>query len=188
MRSTSAGTPSTRQMATRCSSPPESVCTSWSMMPSKFIGLMTSELNWGCMNMALIRLRRSMRTVPGNLGETGRRYSLVWGFIDTRSETWSASLSGLSLPPRSWTRVVLPMPFSPRRTMISESENWPDLTCSLKPPSVLVMFGYVRVRMLGAAVSSTVSAMRNVSDSSRKRRFSVGIMPSRKMLMPSRTE
>jgi hypothetical protein len=61
MSRTSAGTPSTRQMATRCNSPPDKldisfllqhngwayVWTSWSIIGSICMGLMTSELNWG---------------------------------------------------------------------------------------------------------------------------------------------
>jgi hypothetical protein len=57
------------------------------MMGSICMGLMTSELNWGSMdqhkyvndrkqdsrmNMALILLSKSILTVPGNFGETGR--------------------------------------------------------------------------------------------------------------------
>ncbi|KWU44390.1 hypothetical protein RHOSPDRAFT_17883 [Rhodotorula sp. JG-1b] len=168
----SAGFPSARTIATRCSSPPERVVTYWSMMFSRFIGFRTSVLNCGCMNAARTCFRSSSRTVPGNLG------AIVCGLSETEKCCSSAALSGLSLPASSLTKVVLPVPFSPRRTMISESVNEPPCMLSLKLPCVLVMVGY----------SSTASAILNVSDSSRNRRFSVGILPSRKMLIPSRTE
>jgi len=48
MRYTSQGLPRARAMATRCSSPPDKNCTSWSMIGSIFIGFMTSLTNCGC--------------------------------------------------------------------------------------------------------------------------------------------
>ncbi|KAJ7712728.1 hypothetical protein B0H16DRAFT_1667418 [Mycena metata] len=142
-------------MTRSASSPPDSVLTSWSIRFSKLIGLSTSVWNWGCMNAALICLINSMRTVPGNFGE----------------------MSSGSSPARRRTNVVLPVPFSPSMTMISESVNVPPSTVSLKPPRVLC-------RVLSTITSSAVSTILKESDSSRNRRFSVGMKPSRKMLMP----
>ncbi|KAJ7739837.1 hypothetical protein B0H16DRAFT_1324807, partial [Mycena metata] len=155
----------------RCSdSPPDRVLTSWSIRFSKLIGLSTSVWNWGCMNAALICLINSMRTVPGNFGE------MVCGFKDTWRFCLTVKSSGSS-PARRRTNVVLPVPFSPSMTMISESVNVPPSTVSLKPPRVLC-------RVLSTITSSAVSTILKESDSSRNRRFSVGIKPSRKMLMP----
>ncbi|PCH35058.1 hypothetical protein WOLCODRAFT_133703 [Wolfiporia cocos MD-104 SS10] len=150
-------------MATRCSSPPESVFTSWSRMGSRFMGFTTSVLNCGCINDALIRFNSSMRTVPGNDGE------IVCGLSETESVCLSVSSSGVS-PASRRMNVVLPIPFSPSITMISES--W---------------------RVLSMISSSAVSTILKVSESSRNRRFSVGMKPSRKMqkdrrYKPSRTE
>ncbi|EMD35425.1 hypothetical protein CERSUDRAFT_157173 [Gelatoporia subvermispora B] len=145
------------------------------MMFSRFIGLMTSVLNCGCMNAALICLSKSMRTVPGNFGE------IVWGLSDTESACLSVSTSGVS-PASRRTNVVLPVPFSPNMTMISESVNEPASTVSLKPPSVFVMDGYVYCRVLSMSTSSAVSTILNESDSSRNRKFSVGMNPSKKNL------
>ncbi|KAJ7491896.1 hypothetical protein FB451DRAFT_1336058 [Mycena latifolia] len=137
---------------------------------SRFIGLSTSVWNCGCMNAALICLMSSMRTVPGNLGE------IVCGLSDTCRLCVTAVSSGGS-PASSRTNVVLPVPFSPSMTMISESVNEPPSTVSLKSPSVLC-------RVLSTTSSSAVSTILKESDSSRKRRFSVGMKPSRKMLIP----
>ncbi|KAH9932883.1 uncharacterized protein B0H18DRAFT_1083130 [Fomitopsis serialis] len=159
------GLPSARTIATRWSSPPESD-------GSRFIGFMTSVLNCGCINATLMRFSSSILTVPGKLGE------IVWGFSDTLSDCFAVSSSGVS-PASRRTNVVLPVPFSPSMTMISESVNVPDSTVSLNPPSC---------RVLSTISSSAVSTILNESDSSRKRRFSVGMKPSRKMLMPVRCE
>ncbi|EKM57565.1 uncharacterized protein PHACADRAFT_88964 [Phanerochaete carnosa HHB-10118-sp] len=161
--------PSASTMATRWSSPPESVLTSWSMMFSRLIGLTTSVWNCGCMNAALICFRSSIRTVPGNLGE------MACGLSETESSWRSVSTSGVS-PARRRTNVVFPMPFSPSMTMISESVKLPGSTVSLKPPILSIM------------ISSAVSTILNERDSSRNRKFSVGMKPSKKMLIPSRTE
>ncbi|KAF8889679.1 hypothetical protein BD779DRAFT_1611028 [Infundibulicybe gibba] len=118
----------------------------------------------------LICLMSSIRTLPGNLGE------IVWGFRDTCSVCLSVSRSGVS-PASRRTNVVFPVPFSPNMTMISESVKLPDSTVSLKPPSVLC-------RVLSMITSSAFSTILNDKDSSRNRRFSVGIKPSRKILIP----
>ena len=65
----SAGVPSAMTMATRCSSPPESVLTSWSISGSISIGFITSDMNCGWCAVSLIFLCSSMRTVPSNFGE-----------------------------------------------------------------------------------------------------------------------
>ncbi|EJD39591.1 hypothetical protein AURDEDRAFT_71090, partial [Auricularia subglabra TFB-10046 SS5] len=153
------GLPRHSTMATRCSSPPESVLTSWSMMPSRFIGLTTSVVNCGCMKAALICLSSSMRTVPGNLGE------MVCGLSETAQACLSTSTSGVS-PASRRTNVVLPVPFSPSMTMISESVNSPASTVSLNEPSR---------RVLSMMISSAVSTILKLRLSSRKRRFSVGM-------------
>ena len=126
--------PSASTIATLCNSPPDSVFTSWSIIASKLIGFNTSVWNCGCMNACLICLSNSIRTVPGNLGE------IVCGFKDTANDCLSVSSSGVS-PANRRTKVVLPVPFSPSMTMISESVKLPASTVSLKLPSVLVMEG-----------------------------------------------
>lgn len=97
-------------------------------------------------------------------------------------------LSGLRAPARRRQKVVFPVPFSPIMTMISESVKSPESIRRLKLPSFFSILGYLKARDLSIANSSAVSAMRKVRDSSRNRRFSVGMWPSRKMLIPSRTE
>ena len=83
----------------------------------------------------------------------------------------------------------MPVPFSPSMTMISESVKSPASTSSLNAPCVLAMAGYVnRENRLPSSTSALESETLNVSASSRKRKFSVGTNPARKMLMPSRTE
>ncbi|KIY47434.1 hypothetical protein FISHEDRAFT_66131 [Fistulina hepatica ATCC 64428] len=165
-------------MATRCSSPPDRVFTSWSMMFSKLMGLSTSVWNCGCMNDCLIRLRSSMRTVPGNFGE------IVCGLSDTENESFSVSSSGAVTPASMRTSVVFPVPFSPSMTMISESVKLPSSTVSLNEPIVLVMAGYEYCCVLVITISSAVSDILKERDSSRNRKFSVGMKPSRKMLRP----
>ncbi|KAH9039175.1 hypothetical protein EDB84DRAFT_1587726 [Lactarius hengduanensis] len=155
--------PSASTMATRWSSPPDSVLT--------YIGLTTSLWNCAFMKAPLICFNKSMRTVPGNLGE------IVCGLSDTAMLCLSVGLSGSS-PARRRTKVVFPVPFSPSMTMISESVNVPSWTVNLKPPRVLC-------RVLSTSISSAVSTILKERDSSRKRRFSVGMKPSRKMLMPA---
>ncbi|EED80729.1 predicted protein, partial [Postia placenta Mad-698-R] len=155
------GFPSASTMATRCSSPPDSVLTSWSRIGSRFIGFKTSVLNCGCIKAALMRFIRSMRTVPGKDG------AIAWGLSDTASVCLSVSSSGVS-PASSRTNVVLPVPFSPSITIISESVKLPLCTVSLKLPSVFC-------RVLSTISSSAVSIILNESESSRNRRFSVGM-------------
>ncbi|EPQ52253.1 hypothetical protein GLOTRDRAFT_26061, partial [Gloeophyllum trabeum ATCC 11539] len=171
------GLPSASTIATRWSSPPESVFTSWSRIFSKFIGFTTSVWNCGCMNACFICFSSSIRTLPGNFGE------IVCGLRLTLNVCRSTSTSGAS-PQSRRMNVVLPVPFSPSITMISLSVNEPPSTVSLNPPSVFVMEGYEYWRDLSIRISSAVSTILKESDSSRKRRFSVGMKPSKKMLMP----
>jgi len=51
------------------------------------------------------------------------------------------SSSGLSIPASMRMKVVLPVPFSPSMTKISESVNSPASTSSEKAPCVLRMRG-----------------------------------------------
>ncbi|KAF8524286.1 hypothetical protein BU17DRAFT_42962, partial [Hysterangium stoloniferum] len=132
----------------------------------------------GCIKACLICLSSNIRTVPGNFGE------IVWGFKDTARDILSVSISGALTPASSRTNVVFPVPFSPNMTIISESVNSPASTVNLNPPSVFVMAGYAYRRDLSIIISSAVSTILNDSDSSLNRRFSVGIKPSKKMLMP----
>mmetsp|Transcript_17338 Transcript_17338/g.41606 ORF Transcript_17338/g.41606 Transcript_17338/m.41606 type:complete len:103 (+) Transcript_17338:712-1020(+) len=64
MRYTSAGVPNARQMASRCSSPPDRFWTPLSMIFSMLRGFITSDTNWGWMYDSRMRLCRSCRTVP----------------------------------------------------------------------------------------------------------------------------
>ncbi|EJC97681.1 uncharacterized protein FOMMEDRAFT_137569 [Fomitiporia mediterranea MF3/22] len=123
------------------------------MMCSRFIGFNTSVPNCGCMSACLICFKNVCLSV---------------------------STSGVS-PASSLTNVVLPIPFSPSMTMISESVNAPSSTVSLNDPSVFC-------RVLSRVISSAFSTILKDSCSSRKRRFSVGMKPSKKILIPSRTE
>ncbi|EIM89140.1 uncharacterized protein STEHIDRAFT_129667 [Stereum hirsutum FP-91666 SS1] len=159
------------KIATLCSSPPDNVFTSWSMIGSKFIGLSTSVLNCGCMNAALICFNSNILTVLANFG------LIVCGFKLTARLCLASSPASGTSPARRRTKVVLPVPFSPNMTMISESVKEPASTVSLKPPRVLW-------RVLSMRISSAVSTILKERDSSRKRRFSVGMNPSRKMLIP----
>ncbi|ROT36949.1 hypothetical protein SODALDRAFT_280794 [Sodiomyces alkalinus F11] len=178
----SAGMPRASTMATRCNSPPDRFLTSWSMKSSSLRGLTTSVWNWGDRKAALIFLKKSWRTVPSNLGV------MVCGFMLMRiSGIWDL-VSGLRAPASRRQKVVLPVPFSPIMTMISESVNSPASMRRRKLPSIFSILGYLKARDLSRAYSSVPSAIRKVNDSSRKRRFSVGMWPSRKMLMPSRTD
>ncbi|RKP01443.1 hypothetical protein CXG81DRAFT_4803, partial [Caulochytrium protostelioides] len=166
----SAGVPRQTTMATRCSSPPESFCTSWSMMFSIWSGLTTSVWNCGCIKAPLMRCSSNMRTVRVVFGE------MVCGLYDTLSSGTSTSSSGFSRPASMRMKVVLPVPFWPSMTRISESVNPPSQTVSSKSPWVFFMAGYVKRRIFSlGSMSSALSARRKVSDSSRKRRFSVGI-------------
>ncbi|EIN08179.1 hypothetical protein PUNSTDRAFT_113774 [Punctularia strigosozonata HHB-11173 SS5] len=143
------------------------------MMFSRFIGFSTSVWNCGCMNAALICFNSSMRTVPGNFGE------IVCGLSDTASCWAGLPSSGSSTPARSRMNVVLPMPFSPSITMISESVNEEPSTEILKLPRVFC-------RVLSRTSSSAVSTILKERASSRKRKFSVGMKPSKNMLIPTR--
>ncbi|KAI7825403.1 hypothetical protein BX661DRAFT_194146 [Kickxella alabastrina] len=168
MRYTSAGVPRASTRATRCSSPPDRFLTSLSTISSILIGLTTSVWNCGFMKALRIFLSISMRTEPS-----------TWG---------RSSAACLRFPASMRISVVFPVPFSPSRMMTCDSVNEPPLTDSLKLPMVLVIDGYVYVwwRLISSSVAC--STRRNDSASSRKRMFSVGMWPSRKMLMPSRTE
>mmetsp|Transcript_18683 Transcript_18683/g.59536 ORF Transcript_18683/g.59536 Transcript_18683/m.59536 type:complete len:221 (-) Transcript_18683:954-1616(-) len=201
----SAGMPRHSTMATRCSSPPDRYLTSWSSSGSRLSGLVTSVVNCGCIHASRSFLSSSDRTEPS------ARAEIFCGLYDTFiSGTPSAAAlsvsplssaatcsSLLSRPASMRMKVVLPVPFSPSSTMISDCEKEPPLTCSLKerffflPTSVLVMSGYVNVAPPVAdpvAFSSAVCASLKLSASSRKRMFSVGTKPARNTLMPSRTE
>ncbi|KAI8870544.1 hypothetical protein GQ42DRAFT_122144 [Ramicandelaber brevisporus] len=178
----SAGLPRARVMATRCNSPPERVLTSWSSSLSMRSGLSTSVLNCGSRKATRILEKKSWWTVPSYV------VLIFCGLSDTLSSGISWLPSGFSLPASSLMKVVLPVPFSPNMTMISESVNSPASTLRWKSPWVLVMLGYLNMRMCLTSSSSTeASCRRKTRDSSRKRMFSVGIMPSRNTLMPSRT-
>ncbi|RKP24129.1 hypothetical protein SYNPS1DRAFT_33272 [Syncephalis pseudoplumigaleata] len=123
------------------------------------MGLTTSVWNCGWRKALLIFLRKSMRTLTCISG-------------------MRLSPSGCRAPASMRTNVVLPVPFSPSMTRISESVNSPPSILRWKSPSS------VAIRLISSGLSAT-SPMRKESDSSRKRRFSVGTLPSRKMLMPS---
>ncbi|KXS17199.1 hypothetical protein M427DRAFT_97187, partial [Gonapodya prolifera JEL478] len=186
----SAGVPRHRQMATRCSSPPERASwrrvrrgtklTDWSMMLSMLRGFSTSVLNCGCMNICLIRLRNNIRTDENKF--TSNLGLIFCGLYDTCISGMMAS------PPPAIIRmnVVLPVPFSPSMTIISESVNSPAAIKS--SPIDLDILGYRYRRILSCCNSSAVSARRKVRLSSLNLKFSVGMTPSKKMLMPSRTE
>mmetsp|Transcript_4730 Transcript_4730/g.14616 ORF Transcript_4730/g.14616 Transcript_4730/m.14616 type:complete len:194 (-) Transcript_4730:945-1526(-) len=179
----SATVPSASAMATRCSSPPERCITSWSMSASMLSGFITSETNCGWTYMSRIFLCSSARTDPSNFGE------IFCGLYDTLSSGTRVPSSASSIPASIRMKVVLPVPFWPRSTRISESENLPGLISSLNAPIVLVIAGYSYRSCLSASpLRSSTSATRKVSASSRKRMFSVGMKPARKMLIPSRTE
>ncbi|KAI5818758.1 hypothetical protein BZA77DRAFT_332610 [Pyronema omphalodes] len=124
-------------MATRCNSPPDKCLTSWSMKSSILRGL----------KAARTFLRRSSRTVPGNLG------LIFWGFMEIDILGTLRVPSGCSAPASILQKVVFPVPFSPIMTIISESVKSPASTLRWKPPRVFSKVG----------------------DSSRKRKFSVGM-------------
>ena len=163
------------------------------MSGSIFIGRITSEMNCGCTYVSRIRLCSSWRTVPGNLGE------IFCGLYDMFSSGIShvspCEGSGLSRPASIRMKVVLPMPFSPSSTMISESEKEPASTSSVKHVpffgaiSFLTMSGYSYAPARPDWWSSSVadSASLKFSSTSRKRMFSGPMKPARKMLIPSRT-
>lgn len=136
---------------------------------------------------SFVPTRLSSALEPAREIARGTHGDNICGFIDTLNFCSFARSSGISFPASSLTSVVFPVPFSPSMTMISESVNFPALTCSLNPPIVFVIDGYENLRDLGVETSSAVSEILNVSDSVRNRRFSVGIIPSRKILIP-RTE
>ncbi|KAL1704834.1 hypothetical protein EV121DRAFT_204895 [Schizophyllum commune] len=161
--------PNAMTIATLCSSPPDNVFTSWSMMFSKLIGFNTSVWNCGCMNACLMRFSSNIRTDPGNFGE------IVCGFNETANCCFDSSSSGDSTPASMRTNVVFPVPFSPSMTMISESVKLPASTVSLNPPSVFVIAGYSYCAFFSMIISSAVSTILKESVSSRKRRFSVGM-------------
>ena len=123
--------------ATRCNSPPERFFTSLSKSCSMFMGFKTSDWNCGCKYASLIFLCSKSRTVDSNLGE------IFWGLYETLNSGRSSisSSSGLMRPAMRRMNVVLPVPFSPRRTMISVSVKSPASTVSLKSPCVLIIAG-----------------------------------------------
>ncbi|KAK7207004.1 hypothetical protein BZA70DRAFT_234202 [Myxozyma melibiosi] len=178
----SAGWPSASTIATRCNSPPDKFWTSRSMRSSMRSGLQTSVWNWGSRNDERIFLKKSWRTVPWNFGE------IFCGFMLTDMAGSFLPLSGSKLPASRRQKVVFPVPFSPIMTMISESVKSPAWTRMWKSPIVFSIDGYLKLRLLSIMSMSPASANRNCSDSSRKRKFSVGMFPSRKMLIPSRTD
>ncbi|KAI7901806.1 uncharacterized protein BX663DRAFT_436437, partial [Cokeromyces recurvatus] len=76
----------------------------------------------------------------------------------------------------------------PNMTIISESWNSPASTSNLKSPRTFCILGYLYEFAFATDPSVAVSAILKVKDSSRKRKFSVGMLPSKKILIPSRTE
>mmetsp|Transcript_55696 Transcript_55696/g.136714 ORF Transcript_55696/g.136714 Transcript_55696/m.136714 type:complete len:299 (-) Transcript_55696:954-1850(-) len=187
IRYTCAGCPRHSVMAHRCASPPDRWRTSWSSRRSISSGFVTSVWNCGCEYASRILRANSCCTLPGNLGV------IVCGLCDTRSSGTSIdSSSGFRLPASMRMNVVLPVPFWPSSTTICESLKSPASTVSLNVPSVFTIVGYlyqptVLASPAPASRSSACSLTLNESDSSRKRRFSVGTKPARNTLMPSRT-
>ncbi|PKY19851.1 hypothetical protein GLOIN_2v1467226, partial [Rhizophagus irregularis DAOM 181602=DAOM 197198] len=93
-----------------------------------------------------------------------------------------SSPSALIAPANNLMNVVLPVPFSPSITIISESDM-------LTLPNVFFISGYLYLLCFSTSFSSSaVSASLNVKDSSRNLRFSVGTLPSKNILIPSRIE
>mmetsp|Transcript_44486 Transcript_44486/g.144411 ORF Transcript_44486/g.144411 Transcript_44486/m.144411 type:complete len:208 (-) Transcript_44486:1200-1823(-) len=137
IRYRSAGFPSASTSATRCSSPPERYLTSWSSSRSISIGFITSVLNCGWMKASRIFLCSSSRTVPSKDG------AIFCGLYETFSlgTCDAASPSGARCPANILMKVVLPVPFSPSMTRISEPEKEPASTCSVNVPSVFVIAG-----------------------------------------------
>ncbi|ODQ57663.1 hypothetical protein WICANDRAFT_35367, partial [Wickerhamomyces anomalus NRRL Y-366-8] len=68
------------------------------------------------------------RTVPGNFG------AIFWGFMEMFNFGTSKSLSAGMAPANNLQNVVLPVPFSPIITKISESLKSPFSICNLKSP------------------------------------------------------
>ncbi|OBA22398.1 hypothetical protein METBIDRAFT_38783 [Metschnikowia bicuspidata var. bicuspidata NRRL YB-4993] len=178
----SAGMPKANTSATLCNSPPDNTCTSWSMMLSIFNGLTTSLWNCGFKNAPLIFLKNNWRTVPGKRG------AIFCGFIEMFNLGTSVPLSAAKAPAKILQNVVLPVPFSPNITKISELVKSPFSTVNLKSPCVFRNVGYCKADEWSKIKPSAASAKRNCNDSSRNRMFSVGMKPSKKMLMPSRTD
>ncbi|ODQ78910.1 hypothetical protein BABINDRAFT_172165 [Babjeviella inositovora NRRL Y-12698] len=170
----SAGTPSAKTMATRCNSPPDKCWTSWSMIPSIFNGLTTSA--------TLIFFKNNWRTVPGNFG------AIFCGFMETFIFGAVLPSSGEIAPANNLQKVVLPVPFSPIMTMISESVKSPAWIFKWKSPWVYSIPGYWNAREASWTNASLASDILNCKDSVLKRKFSVGMLPSKKMLIPSRTD
>ncbi|KAF8867116.1 hypothetical protein BDZ45DRAFT_700103 [Acephala macrosclerotiorum] len=137
------------------------------MNSSSFRGLTTSVWNWGSRKAVLIFLKKSCRTVPSNFGV------IFWGFMLTFIPGTFWLPSGFKAPARSLQKVVLPVPFSPIMTMISESVKSPDSMLSLNSPRVFCMDGYLKARVRSTMNSSAASAIRKVKDSSLNRRFSM---------------
>lgn len=82
-----------------------------------------------------MRLRRSSRTVPGNLG------LIFCGFMEMDILGTFSLLSGGSTPASMRQNVVLPVPFSPIMTTISESVNSPFSILRWNSPKVLDIAG-----------------------------------------------
>ena len=165
----SAGIPKANTIATLCNSPPDNVCTSWSTMSSIFNGFTTSVWNCGCKKAALIFLKNNCLTVPVNFG------AIFCGFIETFNFGISWPPSGAMAPAKSLQKVVLPVPFSPIITKISEFVKSPASTRNLKSPWVFCKLGYSKELDLSKIKSSAASANLNCNDSVLNRKFSVGI-------------
>ncbi|ODQ64344.1 hypothetical protein NADFUDRAFT_26880, partial [Nadsonia fulvescens var. elongata DSM 6958] len=109
-------------------------------------------------------------TEPTNLG------AIFCGFIETLSLGAFCPSSGDNPPANIRQKVVLPVPFSPIITIISESEKSPASIFNLKSPIVLVILLYWKSRVCSIKSSSVeISDKRNCRDSVRKRKFSVGM-------------
>jgi hypothetical protein len=97
-------------------------------------------------------------------------------------------LNSLSFPARIYTKVVFPVPFSPRRTTISDEQKEPFSIVSSKSPNFFLRLGYSYPCYLSLSISSDLSVNLKDRAKSRKRIFSVFMKPERKMLIPSLTE
>mmetsp|Transcript_8518 Transcript_8518/g.25286 ORF Transcript_8518/g.25286 Transcript_8518/m.25286 type:complete len:224 (-) Transcript_8518:870-1541(-) len=187
MRYRFAGEPRQSTKATLCNSPPLSCFTLRSKIGSISMGRATSAWNWGCVSASPIFASRRSRTVP-----------LKWvvrlcGLYDTFNSgkpSSSFKLSGLRSPASIRMNVVLPVPFCPNITRISLRAKPPAWTSKRKPRSPIDFCnsGYAVIANLSSSSTSSVcSEILKVKATSRNRKFSVGILPSKKTLMPSRT-
>ena len=87
------------------------------------------------MKAVLMRLKKSWRTVPWNLGV------IFWGFMEMFMGGIFWSPSGLRAPASILQKVVLPVPFSPIMTRISDPVKVPGSTLRWKLPMVFSMAG-----------------------------------------------